>query len=60
LVKRNEVDQRFIERWADRFIEIAQKHGQAAAVAWLGAFINPKDSAVVVAEVNKKVVGGTK
>lgn len=60
LQKRKEVDQRFIERWADRFIAIAQKHGQDAAVAWLGAFINPADSALVVVEVNKKIAGGVK
>lgn len=57
-LKRNEVDQRFIERWADRFIAIAQKHGQAAAVSWLHAFVNPDDRPGVVASVNKKVMEG--
>lgn len=56
--KRNEVDQKFIDRWANRFIEIAGKHGNYAASAWAASFLNKEDLPQVMVAVNKKVAGG--
>lgn len=57
--KRKEVAHQFVERWADRFIAIAKTHGQFAAEAWAGTFLNRADLPHVIAAVNKKVMGSS-
>ena len=50
-VRKDVVDDRFIERWADRYLQIVKDKGERNANAWARAFLNAEDRLRVSAAI---------
>jgi hypothetical protein len=53
-VSDRKVDPRFIERWAQRYMDIWKKRGEASARAWISSFVDKEDRINVILAIQKK------
>jgi hypothetical protein len=53
-VSDRKVDPRFVERWAQRYMDIWKKRGEASARAWLASFVAAEDRIDVIQAIQKK------
>ena len=49
------VHDKFVERWATRYLEIREKHGGPAADTWANTFLN-KDDVPRIAAVVRRII----
>lgn len=48
------VDPLFVGRWADRYEEIRQKHGEVSARSWVRNFLNSEDVGLIMRELDAR------